>query len=195
MRRLASESGWNNELNKFDAGNSIKALQSVPFMVAPKLPSPSRTFTDYAQEAGVPFTVASNGVKLQFCLHAVLGNLRFCRAFPMSIFAECKTIKLTKKLINDGESFEFKLEMDGKVTATMVKNTNETKWADLDTKWKDLQIFSMKSFDEVHHEDGLHFENVDGKNVFPDLELCESEFLHAPYWSSWSESECSKTCG
>ena len=90
---------------------------------------------------------------------------------------------------------EFKLEMDGKVTATMVKNTNETKWADLDTKWKDLQIFSMKSFDEVHHEDGLHFENVDGKNVFPDLELCESEFLHAPYWSSWSESECSKTCG
>ena len=190
MRRLASERGWK-------PGNKIEALQSVPFMVAPKLPSPSRKFTDYAQQAGqlagVPFTVASDGVQLQFCLHAVPGNLRFCRAFSMSIFAECKTIKLTKKLIDDRQSFEFKLEMDGKVKDDdiMVKNASESTYALLNTKWKDLQIFSMKSFDE----DDLHFENVDGKNVFPDLELCESEFLHAPYWSSWSESECSKSCG
>lgn len=189
MRRLASERGWNNEQkDKFDH------VQSVPLMVAPKLPTPSRNFEEYAEEAGVPFTVASDGVKLQFCLHAVPGNVRFCRVYPMSIFAECKTIKLTKKLINDGKSFEFKLEIDGKVRDTdiMVKETNNPQWGDLlNTKWKDLQIFSMKSFDE----DGLHFKNVDGKNVFPDFELCESEFLHAPYWSSWSESECSESCG
>ena len=189
MRRLASERGWNNT-----QGDKFDSVQSVPLMVAPKLPTPSRNFAEYAGSAGVPFTVASDGVKLQFCLHAVPGNVRFCRVLPMSFFAECKTIKLTKKLIDDGQSFEFKLEKDGKVKGTdiMVKNATEPNWGDkLNTKWKDLQIFSMKSFDE----DDLHFENADGKNVFPDLELCESEFLHAPYWSSWSESECSKSCG